>query len=85
MVELHLVFWNGTKESVRGPPYEEFLMLEEEVETLADLKSVAAKAEEADAPTDPLLGKEGTGTLKGPFGAWEKEGMVEIQRIGAIP
>jgi PHD/YefM family antitoxin component YafN of YafNO toxin-antitoxin module len=36
-------------------PYEEYLMLEEELQQFEDLKQLrAAKAEQADAPTTPL-------------------------------
>jgi len=36
-------------------PYEEFVMIEEELQEYEDLKELrAAKAEEADAPTVPL-------------------------------
>jgi hypothetical protein len=36
-------------------PYDEFLLLEEEIESFEDLKSLrAAKSEEADAPTVAL-------------------------------
>ena len=37
-------------------PYEEFVMIEEELQEYCDLKELrAAKAEEADEPTAPLL------------------------------
>ena len=56
MVELHPSFLERDgKKAFVVLPYEEFLMLEEEVETFADLKALrAAKVEEADAPTVPL-------------------------------
>ena len=56
MVELHPnILERDGKKAFVVLPYEEFLMLEEEVQRFEDLKALrAAKAEEADAPTVSL-------------------------------
>ncbi|MBU4271668.1 MAG: type II toxin-antitoxin system Phd/YefM family antitoxin [Planctomycetes bacterium] len=56
MVTLHPNFLERDgKKAFVVLPYEEFIMLEEEMESFEDLKALrAAKSEESDVPTIPL-------------------------------
>ena len=56
MVELHPnILERDGKKAFAVLPYEEFLLVEEQLEAYEDLQTLrAAKAQEADAPTIPL-------------------------------
>ena len=56
MLSIHPnILEHGGKKAFVVLPYEEFLMIEEELEQYEDLKKLrAAKAEEVDEPTVPL-------------------------------